>query len=354
MRLDLGQIATKEIYTQYLQRLDARALLDWYGAENQSEVPNRDGTTEILHSCLLDRVEPHHSHGDENPSACCNIEKKLYVCYAGGWSGDLFHLMMRMQGVEAFADILPTVGELLEGAVVDAKLLQDELAQALAGPGVYALNLPAYDESVLAAFDHPHVYWDHRGITHETQKLLRLGYDPTERRIVFPHWVDGNLVGWQKRVVPGETYPEFPKYRNSPGFPKAESLYGFDLLDDERVALVVESPMSVAKAYSIGMRNVVATFGAAVTEGQLALLRHLDRVVVWFDADHSGEKGERTLLEGLTRHAEVFRVKPSKGKDLGDIEDLDEFVRYTAFHTSPAYVRLGEYDFQQKMGGHYG
>jgi 5S rRNA maturation endonuclease (ribonuclease M5) len=338
----------KEQYAEYLRRLDARALLDHYGAENCHEVPNRDGTTEIVHSCLLDRVEPHHAHGDDNPSACFNVDKKVYVCYAGGWSGDAFHLIAKLEGVEAFVDILPMVGPLLEGAVAEVPLLQEQLTELFAQPTTYAVNLPAYDSSVLAAWDRPHVYWNHRGITHEAQKLLRLGYDENECRIVFPHFVHNTLVGWQKRVIPGETRPELPKYKNSPGFPKAETLYAWDLLD-EKTALVVESPMSVAKAYSLGVRNAVATFGASVTQGQIDLLKPLDRVIIWFDADPAGEAGELKLLEALHRHAEVWRVRPAYGKDLADIETVEEFLAYTATHQMPAFARLAEIDLLQKF-----
>ena len=343
----------KEMYAEYLRRLDARALLDHYQAENMSEVPNRDGTTEIVHSCLIDRVEPHHSHGDENPSACFNVDKKVYVCYAGGWSGDAFHLIAKLEGVEAFVDVLPLVGQFLEGAVTEGPTLQAQLAELFAQPAAYTLNLPAYDPSVLAAWDRPHVYWDYRGISHEAQRLLRLGYDDNERRIVFPHFVNNTLVGWQKRVIPGETHPDFPKYRNSPGFPKAETLYGWDLLD-EKVALVVESPMSVAKAYSLGVKNTVATFGASVTEGQLELLRSLDKVMVWFDADAAGQAGELHLLEELDRHAEVWRIKPTEGKDLGDIETIEEFITYTATHQMRAFARLAELDFLNKFRRNHG
>jgi DNA primase len=108
--------------------------------------------------------------------------------------------------------------------------------------------------------------------------------------------------------------------------------------------------MSVAKAYSIGVRNVVATFGAKVSEGQIALLREYEKVIVWFDADPAGMAGERRLLEGLHRHTETFRVTPTKGKDMADLVDLDEFARYTMFHTMPGSIRLGEIDHARRFG----
>jgi hypothetical protein len=356
-KVGLDWMADKALYDEYLRRLDARAVLDRYGAQNCREQLNRDGTTEIVHSCLLDRVERHHANGDAHPSAALNVDKKVYVCYSGGWSGDLFHLVMKLEGKEAFADVLPEVGKFLTGATSDTETIRADLDRIFTGPDAYALNLPAYADTVLDAFDKSHPYWASRGITPEVQKLLRLGYDEREHRIVFPHFVCGTLVGWQKRVIPGETVPDFPKYRSSPGLPKAETLYGHDLaMPDGKPrdggVIVVESPMSVAKGYSIGLLpgSVVATFGAKVTEGQIALLREHSKVIVWFDADPAGMAGERRLLEALHRHTETFRVTPTKGKDMADLADLDDFARYTMFHTMPGSIRLGEIDHARRFG----
>ena len=353
MKIGLDWLVDKDIYQRTLQRLDGRALLAHYHAENCQEQLNRDGTVEIVHSCLLDRVEPHHSNGDANPSAALNIDKRVYCCYAGGWSGDLFHLVQKLERNESFADGLEVVGKFLHGATTDAVTLRAELDALFSKPESYAHNLPAYDPAILTSWQHRHSYWASRGITDATIARLQLGYDERERRVVFPHFVNGTLVGWQKRVVPGETNPDFPKYRNSPGFPKAETLYAHDLAGDTAPVLVVESPMSVAKAYSIGVGNVVATFGAKVTPGQLALLRRHEKVVVWFDADPAGQNGERILLDGLhtALPAQLYRVTPTPNKDLGDIADLDEFRRYTMSHTMPGSIRLAEIDRARRSCG---
>jgi len=336
----------RDTYLECLRRLDARALLDHYGARNRTEQPNKDGrTTEIVHSCLIDRVEPHHRNGDEMPSASLNVEKRKYTCYAGGWSGDLFHFVMKMEGVEAFSDVLGTIEPFLQGSTVSTATLLTELEAALSQPSSYTVNLPSYDASVLTPWrGKPHPYWAQRGVEDDVIDLLQLGYDPRERRVVFPHFVGDTLVGWQKRVVPGLTDPAVPKYKSSPGFPKTDTLYAHQLTDPGGPVLVVESPASVARAYSLGLRNVVATFGAKVSAQQISLLADHQRVIVWFDADPAGAAGERALLEGLYRHTETLAVVPQRGKDLADILSLIDFAAYTAFHTMPAVSRLAETD----------
>lgn len=92
-------------FTDLLRRLDAHAVLDYYGAENGYEIEGREDTTEVVHSCLLDRVESHHRNGDANPSAACNIDLKLYTCIApGAW-------VMTVDGGKPIEDI--EVGDLV-------------------------------------------------------------------------------------------------------------------------------------------------------------------------------------------------------------------------------------------------
>lgn len=338
----LERLLEIDAYREYRRRLDVRAVLDHYGAQHCTEQMNRDGTTEIIHSCLLNRVEPHHSNDDQNPSAAANIDKGTYVCYSSGLGCDIVHLVMKLEGKESFAEALGVVGGFLTGSTQEAAALQAELDKVFAtAVHAYSLNLPSYDTRILQQWLVPHPYWGQRGITEDTIELLHLGFDAHEQRIVFPHYVQDKLVGWQKRVIPGLTRPEFPKYRNSPGFPKSETLYAHDLCDPGGPVMVVESPMSVARAYSIGLRNVTATFGAKVSQAQIALLKGHEKVIVWFDADPAGMAGERKLLEGLYRCTETLRVRPEEGKDLADY-DMEGFCRHTMNNTVPAAIRLGE------------
>lgn len=343
MKVGLDWMVEKARYSEYLRRLDVRALLDHYGAERMTEQSGGDGTTEIVHSCLLDRVEPHHSHGDMHPSACVNVERKLYVCYALGLGCDALHLIMKMEGKEALIDALPTAGKFLTGAIRDVTTMQAEIEKIFADHGGYQINLPSYDPRILTGWQHPHPYWIQRGISEDAQALLRLGYDPVARRIVFPLFIDGRLCGWQKRVVPGETVPEHPKYLNNSGFPKSEALYGLDLAQDSPLAIMVESPMSVARAYSVGLDvPTVASFGAKISQAQINQLAQFEAVWVWMDRDPAGLAGEKKLLEGLCHRTKVLVVSPDHGKDMGDLtkaqmeDKLGEAV--------PAGLKRAQYD----------
>lgn len=344
----LGQRSERHQYQDYLERLDAREVLAHYGAENCREMPGSDGTTEIVHSCLLDRVDPHHTNGDRSPSACVNVERRTFVCYSSGYGCDLLHLIARMEGKGLVAEALPAISSLLTTATKAPDDLVRQIRTFFADPATATLELPSYHERVLRPWETmAHPYWGTRGITAGAVEALRLGFDRDENRIVFPHFWGGKLVGWQKRTIPASpdwpgTVPDYPKYRNSIGFPKSETLYNFDTARTFRGAILVESPMSVARARSLGIDNVIATFGAKVTDTQLALLRDFDTVWVWFDADAAGWGGERKVVRELHRHAEVLVVRPDVGRDLGDAIDADEVLAKIA-GAVPAALRLPQY-----------
>jgi hypothetical protein len=343
MSTGIQTILDRDLYQSYLNRLDARALLEHYDARNCSEQTNlKDGSTEIVHSCLLDRVYPHHTNGDENPSASCNLDSKKYVCYSLGMGCDLFHLVMKLEGRESLGDSMGVVAQFLTGATISAQKFREELEKKFSKVNAYTINLPSQDPKILRTFDHRHDYWASRGVSTQAQDALQLGFDPRTGRIVFPHFVKGELVGWQKRVVPGVTTEDLDaKYKNSPGFPKSETVYNLDRARKYESTVVVESPMSVAVAMSHGIPNVVSTFGAKIGPHQIEELASFSTVYVWMDRDIAGIQAEQKLVEGLYRHTRVKVVAPDWGKDMADC-DHDQILS-KLIEATPAALRLGKY-----------
>jgi len=354
MKVGLSHFTNRKLYEEYKRRLDARAVLEHYGAENISEIPGRDGSIEVVHSCLLDRVEPHHRHGDQNPSAACNLDFKLYCCYSY-WSGDLFHFIAKMERKDHLADILPVIGEFLDEGTSSSEDFLSEVSRILGGVDLHPIDIPSYSPKVLEPWGYSHPYMrEVRGIGLEASSKLQIGYDPDTNRIVFPHFWRGDLVGWQKRAIPSgydypATVPDYPKYKNSTGFPKSTTLYNFDSIDPNEPVIVVESPMSVAKAVELGFDNVIATFGAKVSKVQIEMLKDFDRVVIWFDDDPAGQAGERKLLNGLWSHPNVRVVEPDSGKDLGDYTSATEAAAKLD-GAIQASLRMAAHDLESRYG----
>lgn len=347
-----------ELYAEYKRRIDMRAVLDHYAPDNTNEQGD-----EVIHSCLIDRVDPHHVNGDTNPSASANLVKKTYNCYGYG-GGDVFWLICQMEGKEYFHEIVPFLGQFLGDATMSKADFLDELKRLFEGDPKPE-KPPVYHERVLRNWALYHPYLRTRGVTKEAAERLQLGYDETGVRITIPHWVDGKLMGWQRRSLSDPRWPTTPpdpvrrngevvgyvdpppKYKNTTLFPKNETVYNLDRVRarGHRKIIVVESPMSVAKAESLmaddsdRLSAVVSTFGAKVGDAQMALLRGFDRVTVYFDNDSAGAKGALRLIDGLYRHTKVEYVEAEQGKDMADydtVSDLDRILDAAV----PAFIAL--------------
>lgn len=353
MKRGLQHVVDRLNYDDYLRRLDVRAVLDHYGVENDREEPGRFDTTEIVHSCLLDRVERHHSNGDANPSASCNVERRKYVCWAF-WGGDMFELIQKMEDKDDFSDILPLVRQFLGEGTPDHDDFLTELERILAvGSAISTpLGLQGYSPRILTPWAWVHPYLGTRGIGSDTANALRIGWREDLNRITIPVFWRDRLVGWQARAIPdrpgqwpGTWGGGVPKYKSSPGFPKSGCLYVGDGRGDlpRGRIVVVESPFSVIKAVALGVDwPVVATFGAKVSARQIKLLGEADDVVVWADDDPAGQFMERKIARALCDRTRVSMVTPDPGMDLGDY-DSAELIHAKIESAVPAIMKINEW-----------
>jgi len=281
-----------------------------------------------------------------------NVEKKTFICY-NWWGGDLFHLIMKLEGKDSLGDIIPVVGDFLDGATSTSEDFASEIDGILSSEGSYFMDIPEYSTRVLEPWSYSHPYIRERGITLDASSKLQIGYDPDSNRIVFPHFWEGKLVGWQQRAIPGSslwpaTSPQVPKYKNSLGFPKSETLYGAQWVDTSDPVVVVESPMSVAKAHALGFTKVVATFGAKVSGMQIDYLKNFPEVILWFDADSAGDLAARKVGNSLYRHVSLKIVVSEEGKDMGDYNSAEEIMSMID-SAVPAALLLSHWD-KEKNG----
>ena len=358
MTTGFGKMQERDLMAEYRRRIDVESVIDHYGID----VAFRIGD-ELQMSCPIDRVDPHHAHGDANPSTRMNISKKAFICYSYG-GGDIFWFIARMEGKETFAEILPMLGQFLGESVVETKDFLAEVEELMQAD-LPEIPAPVYSDRILRRWKgvHPYLYKD-RGVTVDAATRLRIGYDQDERRIVFPHFVDGKLVGWQKRSLQDPRWPQslpgpggvIPKYQSSPGMPKGSTLYNLDRVRERECKhiVVVESPMSVAKAESLWsgapddlLGAVVATFGSKVTDRQVELLRAFQRVYVYQDDDQAGQESSAHLIDRLYRHTDVRYVQAEPGKDLGDYDEPEAPLALIA-NAEPAVLFLARQPTKRK------
>ena len=153
-------------------------------------------------------------------------------------------------------------------------------------------------------------------------------YDTFRDRLMVPiRDVSGNVVAFGGRDLGGESQA---KYINSPEtaiYKKGRVLYGLfearDTLRHEKRAILVEGYFDLMRCFDVGVRNVIATCGTALTSEQANLIRrYVPEVVVVFDGDAAGVKAALRGVAILTAAGLTVRALT-----LPDGKDPDDFIR---------------------------
>ena len=154
-------------------------------------------------------------------------------------------------------------------------------------------------------------------------------YDRFRDRIVFPlKDARGQILGFSARVISDKK--DEPKYINSPQTPifnKGSVLFGLDIaresIKKKNEAVLVEGEFDVLSASQIGVENIVASKGTALTDKQVAMLSRLcENVSLCFDTDIAGDVASRRGIELLDLAGINVKVV-----ELEKYKDPDEFAR---------------------------
>lgn len=166
-------------------------------------------------------------------------------------------------------------------------------------------------------------------------------------RIMFPILnTSGEPVAFSGRIVPwyqAEQGEKVAKYINSTGdeddrnniYVKGETLFGWNFARAEASKLgevvLVEGNPDVIKMHQLGIRNVVAACGTALTKKHAAILaKTVSRAVLLYDSDSAGqkatEKNGRVLLESGVM-AYTLTIPDAVDKTTGEVakQDPDTF-----------------------------
>ncbi len=177
-----------------------------------------------------------------------------------------------------------------------------------------------------------HPYLEARGVSETTCQELGIGFlaqgrSPLRGRVVF-QIRDARVKGKgkNKQCQPvilshlGRSIEasQPPKYLFYEGFHKSAELYGQDIiwLDDEASQqikntgkiILTEGTLDLAKAYEAGLRNVVASFGAGLSEEQAIKLEamtahhNIDTIQIIYDRDEAGIAGANKAAELLKEY----------------------------------------------------
>lgn len=160
----------------------------------------------------------------------------------------------------------------------------------------------------------------------QARQLGKGFYDRFRGRIMFPIWdVHGLVLGFTGRILVA-TEKTGGKYVNTPQtlvYDKSRIVFGLNFakkeIRDKDLIVMVEGQTDVISAHQIGMKNVVASSGTALTEHQINLLkRYSNNLNIAFDADLAGQAAAKrgidlALEAGI--NVKVIKIPDGQGKD---------------------------------------
>jgi DNA primase len=308
-------------------------------------------------------------HKEKTPSFTVSRDKQMFYCFGCGEGGHVFTFLMKMSNM-TFPEAARHLARKTGTVIPERAMTNQERQQYGIREQINHINEAATEYFVRNLFSPTGTgareYLKKRGIKEDVVREFRLGYaddgwrtlrdyfnrkqvpltvvsqaglivsktegdgdfyDRFRGRLIFPiEDVAGRVIAFGGRIIAsGE-----PKYLNSPETPvfsKGKNLYGLNRAKENirksGYAILVEGYFDLIALCNVGISNVIATLGTALTREQVELLRHFTgHVVALFDPDEAGKKA-------LERSLQLFLAGGLQAKAvvLPEKYDPDDYVR---------------------------
>ena len=302
--------------------------------------------------------------GERTPSFYVSPDKNIWHDFSSNKGGDVFSFVMEVEGIDFRAAL-----ELLARRVgVDLAQYDSAGAQEIAKRKnrlyeILELATQYYQQSLLK---NPHAVeyvFSKRKLSKTIVQAFHIGYAPStgdalvnflkvkkftqkeaqdagllnrfggdlfRGRMMVP-LMDGSgrIIGFTARILADE--PNAPKYLNTPEtmlYNKGRHVFGLSLAKEAirkvDYAVIVEGNLDVVSSHQVGVSQVVATAGTAMTDSHLkALVRLTPNARLAFDGDAAG----------LAATERAIPIAQSVGIDLtiislpDDVKDPDELIQ---------------------------
>ena len=325
-------------------------------------------------------VAPCPFHKETKPSFSVSPAKEMFFCFGCHKGGSVFTFVMEIERV-TFPEAIKIVAE--KSGMPLPKMVDDSRFEARLRDSDQVIELNQWalvwweDQLKSKSGRGAREYLKGRGITEETIKTFRLGfapdswealsthlrqkgatqeqleksglvvkkdeggsYDRFRGRLIFPVFdAQGKAIAFGGRTLEPEGEPKYLNSPETPAYTKGRHLFGLNLTRDEirrnGFAILVEGYLDLIIPYQVGVRNVVASLGTALTPEQVKLIgRFARKVVVNYDGDRAGVQAAKRAIETIL--AEDLEVKVLV---LPDNADPDDFIR-----------KYGVTEYQQRRG----
>lgn len=296
-------------------------------------------------------------HDEKSPSMQIRPDLNLWHCFGCGEGGDVFDFVQRIENID-FPDTVRLLAERAHIEIVEtqggAQLPRGHKERLIAlceeTASFYHATLM---RSTSEAAGKARTYLSTRGFGSSVSKAWMLGFAPGRGalvahlrskgftademvdanvalrydkgqlrdrfydRVMFPiRDRQGRTIAFGGRIVAGESNAKYINSSDTLIFHKSSTLFGFDqakgAICAEASVIVVEGYTDVIALHEVGVKNVVATLGTALTAQHVKTLRSMRprKVIYLFDGDNAGQKAADRAVEFIDRG-----ITPESGSD---------------------------------------
>ena len=295
-------------------------------------------------------------HSEKTPSFMVSPQKNIFKCFGCGKSGNAVKFLMDYEGI-SFSEAILRLADRYKIPVKFTK--NDEKFKEKNRFIQIAEKIKDFYKDNLKKSKVAKEYIYKRNLLPRTVDFFELGYSPLEinyllefskkegitidelreigilsikengrfkdrfaGRLIFPIKNGrGQVVGFGGRKIKENSSPKYINSPETPIYSKSKVLYGLyesrDFLREKKTAVIVEGYFDLISLYQIGIKNVVATLGTALTfEHGKILSKFVNKVILMFDYDKAGKRAVIKAAKMLLPHRiEVFYCPIESGKD---------------------------------------
>lgn len=301
-------------------------------------------------------------HNEKTPSFIVSPELQRYKCFGCGEAGDLFNFIQKIENIdfpEALEKLAKEAGVELKKRKVNshiAKLYEinklaarfyykelkesSEASKYLGDRGFikesiykFGIGYASGGYELLDYLQNQNGKFNRKELLDSGLFTLKSGKLRTKffKRIMFPiRSTSGKVIGFSGRILPGND--EGPKYMNTPEtaiYHKKDNVFGQyesrKAIRKEDLVIFCEGQTDVISAHQVGIENIVAPLGTALTTEQLERLSKLTKNFFFiFDSDEAGQAAmERALILTSKLKLRAYGASPNPYKDIDEMIQKD-------------------------------
>lgn len=271
-------------------------------------------------------------HDDHSPSMSVDKTRQIFKCFSCGAGGNVFTFVKDYENI-SFVEAVKKMAD-KAGIFLDVKVgVKKENPTLKKYYDMYDIALKFYsnninteegveakkylqqrniDSSIIKEFRIGLSLKNNSLLTHlllkkgyKEEDLLKIGlsnqnengiHDIYYNRIMFPLFdLNGKPVGFSGRIYNTQDISKYINTKETEIFKKGELLYNYhrakNIARAKDKIIITEGFMDVIRLYTIGIENVVATMGTAVTKEQISLIKKMAKeIILMFDGDSAGKK----------------------------------------------------------------